>query len=401
MFKIIKERVFSTKEGRIILLIFLIAAVIYLRSGKESVLVNNTVIREDYGGKKQSVAIEAEIEESGRNEIEIDILNRQYSEDELNSLYDELYPVLISMMLGHNESGRCIMGDLNFIESLDGYPFEFTWRVLDKGAIDENGKLIAHEDGSTIVFLYASCDEWEKEDSLELYYKATRLSASQTLAEQLLQNVKEIEEESRTKESFELPTTINGKNIKYRDPSAKREPIVFLLALVASVAIIYGSMADKKKKEKERNTLLLKEYSMVIQKMVMYLSAGVSLRNVWSKVYEDSKEFGKSNPIYEEMGITLNELRNGVSEPKAYLSFSKRIGMPAITRFTTLLIQNLKKGSTNLSELLSEEAYQAFETRKRIARTKGEETGTLLLIPMILIMIVIMVIIMVPALWSM
>ncbi len=101
------------------------------------------------------------------------------------------------------------------------------------------------------------------------------------------------------------------------------------------------------------------------------------------------------------MGITVNELKNGVSEATAYKGFSKRIGIPEITRFTTLLTQNLKKGSTNLMKLLSEESEEAFENRKRRARTKGEEAGTKLLVPMVLLMITIMVIIMLPAFWNM
>lgn len=383
------------------MLIFAMAFIAYIRSESEPVLINNAIKREDFGGSTKSVYIEADIEDAGNELIEIEVSNRKYSEKELSRLYEEMYPELISIMLDHNESGRNITGNLLFIESLDGYPFTFTWKVKDKDSIDENGKLIAHEDGSTIIYLLAECDEWQKEDSFYIFYKAAELTDSNLIAERLLEEVKKSEEKNRTEEFFHLPLSIYGKKIIYQDPSVKREPGVFLLAFAASIAVIYGATLDKRKKEKERRESLSREYSLVIQKMVMYLSAGINLRNVWVRIYEDSREFGKSNPIYTEMAITINELRNGVSEPKAYLSFSKRIGMPSITRFTTLLIQNLKKGSTNLSELLSEEAFQAFESRKRAARMKGEEAGTLLLIPMVLIMIVVMAIIMIPAFWSM
>ena len=74
-----------------------------------------------------------------------------------------------------------------------------------------------------------------------------------------------------------------------------------------------------------------------------------------------------------------------------------RIAIPSITRFTSLLSQNLRKGSTDLTALLNEEAKIAFDERKRRARIKGEEAGTKLLLPMMMLMIVVMVLIMVPA----
>ena len=50
-----------------------------------------------------------------------------------------------------------------------------------------------------------------------------------------------------------------------------------------------------------------------------------------------------------------------------------------------------------LRELLCQESYDAFEQRKNIARQKGEEATTRLLIPMIMLLMVVMVIVMVPA----
>ena len=50
--------------------------------------------------------------------------------------------------------------------------------------------------------------------------------------------------------------------------------------------------------------------------------------------------------------------------------------------------------------LLKQEAEDAFEERKRIARKKGEEAGTKMLVPMVLMMVVVIVIVTVPALMS-
>ena len=50
--------------------------------------------------------------------------------------------------------------------------------------------------------------------------------------------------------------------------------------------------------------------------------------------------------------------------------------------------------------LLQKEAEDAFEERKSIARRLGEEAGTKLLVPMVLMLLVVLILIMVPAFLS-
>ena len=65
-----------------------------------------------------------------------------------------------------------------------------------------------------------------------------------------------------------------------------------------------------------------------------------------------------------------------------------------------MLIQHLYKGGNHILEELKNEAIKAGEEQKRIMQKKGEEMGTKLLFPMILMLGIVMVFIMVPALFS-
>ncbi len=69
-------------------------------------------------------------------------------------------------------------------------------------------------------------------------------------------------------------------------------------------------------------------------------------------------------------------------------------------RFSALLIQNMKKGRTDLIGMLKEESEDAFTLRKNEARKLGEEASTKLLLPMVMMLTVVMIIIMVPAYMS-
>ena len=62
-----------------------------------------------------------------------------------------------------------------------------------------------------------------------------------------------------------------------------------------------------------------------------------------------------------------------------------------------MIIQNLRKGSSGLTQALEKEVAEAFALRKNNAKKAGEEAGTKILLPMMLMLMVVMVIILVPA----
>ena len=102
-------------------------------------------------------------------------------------------------------------------------------------------------------------------------------------------------------------------------------------------------------------------------------------------------------PAYEEMLYTRRELRSGISEGLAYEHLGKRTGLQEYIRLAALLAQNLKRGSSTLLERLREEAEKSAQERLQESRKMGEESGTKLLMPMVLMLAVVMAIIMIPA----
>ena len=66
----------------------------------------------------------------------------------------------------------------------------------------------------------------------------------------------------------------------------------------------------------------------------------------------------------------------------------------------SMLSQNLKKGTRGMGDMLHMEAVQAMEDRKSNARRLGEEAGTRLLIPMLMMLVIVLTIVIVPAFLS-
>lgn len=130
----------------------------------------------------------------------------------------------------------------------------------------------------------------------------------------------------------------------------------------------------------------------------------MTTRMAWHKIacdYRNKTNHGDlKRPVYEEICTTDYNIQAGISEIKAYEQFGKRCDTREYMKLATLLQTNIKKGTKELSNLLEKEACDAFEKRKNMARVKGEEATTKLLMPMMLMLITVMMIIMIPAIWS-
>ena len=101
------------------------------------------------------------------------------------------------------------------------------------------------------------------------------------------------------------------------------------------------------------------------------------------------------------MRQTYYQMENGTAEGAAYRDFGRRCRLQPYLKLSSILEQNRKTGTKNLRELLHREVVDAFELRKNLARRLGEEAGTKLLAPLLLLLFVVMIFIMVPAMMTM
>ena len=173
-----------------------------------------------------------------------------------------------------------------------------------------------------------------------------------------------------------------------------------------AVLLLSQDGAEQKKKEKLREKELLMDYAELVSKLMVLIGAGLTVRSAWERMvrdYEsalDGKRI-KRRVAYEEMRQTSFELANGIAESVAFREFGRRCGVQQHLKLSSLLEQNRRSGMKNLRAILTAEMEDAFEARKNLARTMGEEAGTKLLAPLFMMLGIVMVMIMVPAMMSM
>lgn len=171
-----------------------------------------------------------------------------------------------------------------------------------------------------------------------------------------------------------------------------------------SAVMVWSAMdSDLKKSCRKRSKRLLMDYAGFVSRLQLYLSAGLTLKNAFIRIAEDlkrEKEGKEQHYLLEEMQIACYQLENGVIEEKVYQDFGRRCDEMSYKRLCFLLAMHLKQGNSQLLLQLEKEAYCAQEDRRSMAKKLGEEAGTKLLLPMMLILGVVMFLILLPAYFS-
>ncbi|MBR4667216.1 MAG: hypothetical protein IKO76_00510 [Butyrivibrio sp.] len=408
-----KEREAEYYAGKISVVILMalvgsfLSLMLRISSMQDTALEDGFFIKRAVPGEgEQRIELMAE-SGSGRElgDYELVINERRYTPAEADKLFEEASEKMEKTALSENESFDRVTSDLNLVKELEGYPFEVSWKTDNYEVVAYDGEVKNKdipEDG-VIVELKATYKYDDRSWQQVLYANVMPriLSEEEMLKEAIESLISEADENSRYGEILTLPDTYKDEGLVWTQKEDDDSVVLMLLMLAAGGALFVLKDKELKKKIDERSNQILSDYPRFVSLIVLYLGAGMTVRNVFAKLSDDylkKKEAG--NPtryMYEELVKSTRELGAGKSENAVYESFGRRCSTQEYARLCALLSQNQKKGNGELLRLLQEESAKAFESRMDVVRKKGEEAGTRLLLPMILMLLIVMVVIMIPA----
>ncbi len=360
------------------------------------------------GGEKLSEQ-DLRQQESYREEINIRVDEREYSEEELNQAMEEGISLLKTEVLGRNQDFEHITEDLNFIGRIPGTSITVEWLPEDYKLINGDGHVENEEltEGQRVIGVTAvlTCQNARRDHSFTFTVRPRERSEKETLLKKLYLELQKQATGTGQEKSLKLPDSMEGYSLSWEEKEQENGILfIFLGILLAAVSWFLGD-GELKKRMKLRENQMLMDYPEIINKFNLLLNAGMTIRQAWSKIAEDyaaksKDEAAKRQYAYEEMLLTAHEIKLGVPEGNAYEQFGRRTGVLPFMKFGSLVSQNLKKGNKGLAELLMREALDAFEERKELAKRLGEEAGTKLLGPMMVMFMIVLIIIMIPAFLS-
>ncbi len=168
--------------------------------------------------------------------------------------------------------------------------------------------------------------------------------------------------------------------------------VLFCVALPIGIAL-FGDR-DLFERVKKRRLAIQSDFPDFVNKLTLLINAGMTVSKAWGKIASDSNSL---MPLYLELISASAEIRSGTPEQKAYEEFAKRCRVPVITRFISVILQNIKKGNAELVPILRVFANECWELRKNTAKRYGEEASTKLLLPMMMMFAAILLIVGMPA----
>jgi len=341
--------------------------------------------------------------------FELSVEEQKLNQKEADELFEKAKKEIEQCILGENKSFESVMYDLYLPDTLVDDRVEATYFFDNANIINWDGSIctenVIEKTNPILVTVILNCQTYEKQYGLYINV----VPKIQTQKEKIIDEIKkEIQKQndSETGTTISLPNQISGYLLDWEDKEEKPEISLFLLGLAGGIAVFMAEKNQVKKSEERIQKQLMQDYPLIISKFSLLLGAGMSASLAWERIvftYLEQRKEGRGNLRrgYEEMIITLNEIRDGVGEMKAYERFGKRTENMAYRKFASLLVQNIRKSSSGMQKLLEDEARDSFERRKNMAKKAGEEAGIKLLMPMMLMLLVILVILMFPAMISM
>ncbi len=384
-----------------------VSLLVFLTSDRGSRIVEDQrITRPGYGAGDREEELEVFAEgESEIEQITVTVQGQKYTDQQVEELLNKARQNLEVNLTGENVSLDEVRQSLTFPASLENGAVKVSWMTMPYGIIHDDGTITGGlEETGTVVEIQATLSCQGK----ELVYETAACVYPPLLTEQekwwqaVRDAAQQADQETVNEESMNLPRIVNGRNLIWLLPSSDLTSLFLFLTIFIPFCVFLQKDQKIHQKAKERKLQLAMDYPELMWKMTMLLGAGLTIRGAFSRIAAEYKKEnnGEIHYAYEEMLCTCYEMKSGVAEGTAYENFGRRCQLPNYIKMGSLLSQNLKKGSKGLVSLLEKEALSSMEERKNTARKLGEQAGTKLLFPMLLLFGVVLIILIVPAFLS-
>lgn len=336
----------------------------------------------------------------------LDVEPQRLQGDELELLFSEAAKEAEENFLAGNSSLDCIDKNVSMPKSLQNGQIRASWQLDPDGLFDSDGELCTDhldEDGTLVMAsLTLTYFDEKRNHSFGCMVFPRKLSTLEQLLNDLQDYFVQEQEANKNQPYLNLPLEWNGRQLQWSKKSDNTYQIILMLGLAAAAIVYIQQSITEQKQEQKRKELLLRQYPDMVSKISLLLGAGMTLSGAWERIvlnYQRQLELQqtKSIEVYEQMLLSYREMQDGIGELKVYERFGERCGTPQYRKFSVLIVQNLRKGTSGLRQILEKEVADAFALRKNHAKKAGEEASTKILLPMMMMLCIVMVIILVPA----
>ncbi len=381
--------------------------VISVKADRENTVSRGYLVRQEFGGSETSAALDAEVKTKHGTEEEhlnLTLDPRRLTKTETEEWMKEGEAELIKTTLGGQNPSH-VSEKLTLPSTVKEDTIEVTWVIDDSDAVDVDGTLsdTLPKEGCDVhlhaLMVFSEDSEVTRDVELSIHVEPKELSDAEKRRQEL---TKEIEEKNDpTSQNVTLPKEINGETIRWSQARSTDGIRLLFLGVLLSIGLLYRETELKRQEETRKRQSLLLDYPQIVSKFVLYLQSGMSARSALSKMAAEYQLIGETKQRKHEGYRCIMQLaadmKNGITERDAYRRLGETCDVAEYKAFSNILLENSMKGGRELLTMLEREADEAVELRRKQARRLGEEAGTKILMPMMVMLFLVMAILMIPA----
>ena len=172
-------------------------------------------------------------------------------------------------------------------------------------------------------------------------------------------------------------------------------------AAVLGAVLAYILPAARSMKKRK---LVNRSYDMDLPDMMTHISmfthAGLS---IWDAIERSAEVGDERRPLYRDILGAYERVRKGAAKDimSAFEDLSASRESASLSNFCAAVIQNVRKGGSELSAIFAAQAQIYRNERRRTAGKIAEEAVTLLMIPSTIVLIALVLLLLAPAVMEM
>lgn len=180
----------------------------------------------------------------------------------------------------------------------------------------------------------------------------------------------EVQEKFRWHVAYKLTLAIIAINAVYFLMLASGEFNVIFLIAGPVVAVGAYILTDSIEEEnfKKRSKAIRYDFPEFLTKLVLLVNAGLTLERAWWTILKDIK--GEPTILIKELTKTYNDMSSNIPKSKCLNDLSKRCKIPEVSKFTSIVLQNISRGSDSMVFMLQQLSDECWEERKQMAKQK-------------------------------
>lgn len=364
--------------------------------------VSNYIQRPYVDEDDTEVKIEVEGLLEGSQKIEIPVSKRVYSNEEVKEAMKKGMDEILKILPGENTSLQNITTDVNPVSELSDLGLSVKWDFGDSDIIDIQGKVDNENIGESVdidIGVTLNYESYEESYVIPARVMPKPMSADEGLIKRFKDYLSVADKKSVGESGFYLPESFEGKKLVYHLEDGMNFHLIWIMGIIVAILLYLREKNNDRQKLEKKKRELLKDYPDIVSKLIVFIGAGLSVRQSWEGIVKDYESENKEKRYaYEEMSKSLARLKTGTQENVVYKEFGRSCLLRQYMKLASLLEQNRKSGISTLSTLLGMESQSAWEERLNLAKREGEELNTKLLLPLFMMLLIVMMMIIVPAL---